>query len=60
MWVGGDGQRHASTALPLGERAGMPYTEGAENLGPTGIRSPDRRYTYHAIPAHGLQYLTAK
>ena len=46
------GQHHALAALPLGKRPGThciggwvatgPVWRGAENLAPTGIRSPDR------------------
>jgi hypothetical protein len=58
MRVGG--QRHAPAVLPLGKRPGThciggwvglgPVWTGAENLAPTGIRSPDHpavasRYT---------------
>ena len=47
MWVGG--QRHTLAALPAGRKPGtrcmadwVPVWTGAENLAPTGIRSPDR------------------
>jgi len=50
MWMGG--QRHAPAALPPGKkplpivqedgRVPGPVWKGAENLVPTGIRSPDR------------------
>ena len=46
------GQRHAPAALPPGKRPGVHFPgewvrhvdgwTGAENLAPTGIRSPDR------------------
>ena len=49
---GVDGQGHAPAALPPGKRPGThlqeagwalgPVWTGAENLTPTGIRSPDR------------------
>jgi hypothetical protein len=47
--MGVGGQLHASAALPpvktrypLYRRLGGPVWTGAENLAPTGIRSPDR------------------
>jgi hypothetical protein len=50
MWVGG--QRHSPAALTPGQKPGTRCTGGcvgpragldsAENLAPTGIRSPDR------------------
>jgi hypothetical protein len=49
--MGSDGQRHATAALPPGKTryplywwlgALEPVWTGAENLAPTGIRSPDR------------------
>jgi hypothetical protein len=64
MWVGG--QSHAPATLPQ-ERHPLPIVQGAEwapvtvwmdaeNVAPTGIRSPDRPATsqslYYAIPSH--------
>jgi hypothetical protein len=55
------GQRHAPAALLSGltRKVGGPQAglEGAENLTPTDIRSPDypalaSRYTDYALPAH--------
>ena len=65
-------QRHAPAALPPGkdpvpivQEAGWalgPVLTGAENLAPTGIRSPDRparseRYTDWAIAAPHVRYV---
>ena len=52
--------------VPIVQKAGWapgPVWTGAENLAPTGIRSPDRptsRYTDYATPAHPVQKILLK
>jgi hypothetical protein len=48
--MGVGGQRHAPAALP----PGGPVWTGAENLAPTGIRSPDR--PSHSKSLYRLSY----
>ena len=57
--MGVGGQRHAPAALPPGKTrcplwAPEPVCTGAENLSPTGIRSPDRPARSESL--YGLSY----